>query len=173
MQLLQPIPTYITSHPTHCKLHLSKGLSTCTHAIIQKDAVCKSIQFLYDWPFKVFKHATKFFTIMLNGQLQAISLDQLTPAHLDSLPSVPACASAPCTTSPLLHHQSQYIYSQCILDAMSTSQTNLCLDIIWPAPCGVLHSTHCYFCVCDMHTLYSVIYEFFILRALCQMTLLA
>ena len=90
MQQLRPIST---SHHTHRTPHVSKDLSSCTHVFIHHDALHKSLQPPYDGPFEVVKRSAKFYTVLVNGQRQNISLDRLKPAHLDR-PS-PASDSAP------------------------------------------------------------------------------
>ena len=84
MQHIQPVPT---SHHATRSTHVSKDLSTCTHVFIRHDAIRKSLQPPYDVPFKVIKRATKFYTILVNGHQQTISLDRLKLAHIDNPPS--------------------------------------------------------------------------------------
>ena len=84
MQHIRPVPT---SHHATRSTHVSKDLSTCTHVFIRHNAIRKSLQPPYDGPFKVIKRADKFYTILVNGHQQTISLDRLKPAHIDDSPS--------------------------------------------------------------------------------------
>ena len=94
MQQLRPIPA---SHHTSRTPHISKDLATSTHVFIRHDAVRKSLQPPYDGPFEVIARADKFYTVLVNGHRQTISLDRLKPAHLDS-PSF--TATAPSIATP-------------------------------------------------------------------------
>ena len=94
MQQLRPIPA---SHHTSRTPQISKDLATSTHVFIRHDAVRKSLQPPYDGPFEVIARADKFYTVLVNGHRQTISLDRLKPAHLDS---PPVTATAPSTATP-------------------------------------------------------------------------
>ena len=93
MQQLRPIPA---SHHTSRTPHISKDLATSTHVFIRHDAVRKSLQPPYDGPFEVIERADKFYTVMINGHRQNISLDWLKPAHLNS----PSSTAVPTTSKP-------------------------------------------------------------------------
>ena len=104
MQHIRPVPT---SHHATRSTHVSKDLSTCTHVFIRHNAIRKSLQPPYDGPFKVIKRADKFYTILVNGHQQTISLDRLKPAHIDdspssssSVPALPAATPTPKSTLP-------------------------------------------------------------------------
>ena len=78
MQQLHPISA---SHHTSRTPHICKDLATSTHIFIRHDAVHKSLQ----PPFEVIAHTDKFYTVLVNGHQQTISLDQLnisTVRHL-------------------------------------------------------------------------------------------
>ena len=101
MQHIQPVPT---SHHATRSTHVSKDLSTCTHVFIRHNAILMLLQPPCDGPFKVIKRATKFYTILVNGHQQTISLDRLKPAHIDNPPS--NTSSAPVLPAVTPTHQS-------------------------------------------------------------------
>ena len=77
------------------------------HVFIRHNAIRKSLQPPYDGPFKVIKRAAKFYTILVNGHQQTISLDRLKLAHIDdspsstsSVPALPAVTPTPKSTQP-------------------------------------------------------------------------
>ena len=81
MQQLCPIPA---SHHTSRTPYISKNLTTSMHVYVRHEAVRKALQPPYDGPFEVIVSTDKFYTVLVNGQGQTISLDWLKTAHLDS-----------------------------------------------------------------------------------------
>ena len=98
MQQVRPTPT---SHHVRIKPHVSSTLNTCTHVFVRRDALRKALQPTYDGPFNIIiRRASKFFTVLVHGQEQTISLDRLKAAHLDIAEDVlPSSTSTPSSTA--------------------------------------------------------------------------
>lgn len=77
---LRPVPT---RQRNSRKVFLSPELSRCTHVFIRTDAVKRPLQNPYEGPFKVLKHGDKYFTVLVKGREDTISLDRIKPAHLE------------------------------------------------------------------------------------------
>ena len=56
----------------------------CTHAFVRHDAICKPLQQPYDGPFTVIKRTDKHFTIHRNNHEEAVSINRLKPAYIDT-----------------------------------------------------------------------------------------
>ena len=91
MQQLLPITVRLQAKPSH----LPNDLNNCTHVFVRHDAVRKPLQPPYDGPFKVLACSTKFFTVLIKGKPQTISLDRLKVAHMDSASLLPSLPSVP------------------------------------------------------------------------------
>ncbi|XP_063952401.1 uncharacterized protein LOC135153511 [Lytechinus pictus] len=94
MENLKPQPTRIQ----HRKPQVHPDLTSCTHVFVRHDAVKKPLQPPYDGPYQVIKRADKFFTILLKGKHETISLDRLKPAYLEP----PISPTVPTTVQPSL-----------------------------------------------------------------------
>ena len=76
-------------HPTSVrqqqqrKTHISTDLSTCPFVFVRYDGVKRSLQALYDGPYRVLKRHHKHYTLDVAGQTKVVSLDRLKPAYID------------------------------------------------------------------------------------------
>ena len=66
------------------QLHIPNDLQSCSHVFIRTDSVRKPLQPPYTGPYKVIDRKNKYFSIVVNGKEQNISIDRLKPAHLDT-----------------------------------------------------------------------------------------
>ena len=89
------------------KTYVNKDLLTCTNVFVRHDAIRKPLQQPYDGPFTVIKCTDKYFTIQRNNHDEAVSIDRLKPAYIDT--SVKTDTTSPTT---LLHHQLLQLTSQ-------------------------------------------------------------
>ena len=64
--------------------HIPNDLQSCSHVFIRTDSVRKPLQPPYTGPYKVIDPKNKYFSIVVNGREQNISIDRLKPAHLDT-----------------------------------------------------------------------------------------
>lgn len=60
----RPVPM---AHQSHISPFVSPALQTATRMFLQKDALRKSLQLLYDGSYLVLDRAQKFFTIYIHG----------------------------------------------------------------------------------------------------------
>ena len=75
-------------------------LATATHVFVRHGAVCKPLQPPYDGPYPVLERTEKFFTLNINGRKDAVSVDRLKPAQLDTTDTNhPASQSQPAPTT--------------------------------------------------------------------------
>ncbi|UYV65051.1 hypothetical protein LAZ67_3002925 [Cordylochernes scorpioides] len=79
MSSLQPMKSRINRNPN---VFIHKDLQSCSHVFIRKDRVKKPLEPAYEDPFKVLKRTVKYFTLMVKGEEDNISLDCLKPAYL-------------------------------------------------------------------------------------------
>ena len=75
MQSVKAIPPRPHSRPSH----LPSAIFSNTHVFVCHDAVCASLQNLYDGPFKVIKRGDESFKLLVNVN---VSIDRLKPAFL-------------------------------------------------------------------------------------------
>ncbi|UYV80938.1 hypothetical protein LAZ67_19002227, partial [Cordylochernes scorpioides] len=79
MSSLQPMKSRINRNPN---VFIHKDLQGCSHIFIRKDRVKKPLEPAYEGPFKVLKRTVKYFTVMVKGKEDNVSLDRLKPAYL-------------------------------------------------------------------------------------------
>ncbi|UYV80316.1 hypothetical protein LAZ67_18002376 [Cordylochernes scorpioides] len=79
MSSLQPMKSRINRNPN---VFIHKDLQSCSHVFIRKDRVKKPLEPAYEGPFKVLKRTVKYFTVMVKGKEDNVSLDRLKPAYL-------------------------------------------------------------------------------------------
>ena len=82
-------------------------MGNATHVFVRHDAIRKPLQPPYDDPYRVLKRADKRYTLDIAGRPEAVSLDCLKPAYLESdlvtdvdMPTQ-ATYTAPSTKSPV------------------------------------------------------------------------
>ncbi|UYV66779.1 hypothetical protein LAZ67_4002838, partial [Cordylochernes scorpioides] len=79
MSSLQPMKSRINRNPN---VFIHKDLQSCSHVFIRKDRVEKPLEPAYEGPFKVLKSTVKYFTVMVEGKEDNVSLDRLKPTYL-------------------------------------------------------------------------------------------
>lgn len=79
MEDLRPVPA-----SRHCKnsVFVHKELMKSTHVFLRVDMVRRPLQPPYDGPFKVITRNNKFFTILMKGKEQNVSIDRVKPAFI-------------------------------------------------------------------------------------------
>jgi len=105
MRQLRATPTRV---PRQRQVHINEALSSCMHVFVRHDATRTSLQQPYDGPYKVLRRRKKFYTLLIKGKENTVSLDCLKPAYMEaSTPqaestysTVPVTSLAP--TSPPL-----------------------------------------------------------------------
>ncbi|UYV84229.1 hypothetical protein LAZ67_X001595, partial [Cordylochernes scorpioides] len=87
MSSLQPMKSRINRNPN---VFIHKDLQSCSHVFIRKNRVKKPLEPAYEGPFRVLKRTVKYFTVMVKGKEDNVSLDRLKPAYLlkESYPEV-------------------------------------------------------------------------------------
>ena len=99
MQALRAPP--VRGNQPH-KIFYSKALDSCTHVFVRHDATRTPLQAVYDGPFRVLDRKGKYFTLVLNGRTDTVSVDRLKPAFMDSSPSQATGTTQPRTSTPPL-----------------------------------------------------------------------
>lgn len=69
---------------SNTRTFMPKTLNDCEYVLVRSDRVKTSMQAPYDGPYKVIRRLRKQFVIDRNGKNQAISIDRLKPAIVDS-----------------------------------------------------------------------------------------
>lgn len=66
-----------------------KELSTCSHVFVRTDAVRTSLQQPYEGPYQVVRRNDKYFTIVIRGKENTVSINRLKPcfAEVSDLPT--------------------------------------------------------------------------------------
>jgi hypothetical protein len=77
---LRPTPT--RQHTGHSQI--PEDLHTSSHVFVRCDAPRRPLQTPYTGPYRVVSRSAKFFVLDMNGRQDAVSIDRLKPAHLDS-----------------------------------------------------------------------------------------
>ena len=80
MRRLRPTPT---SHHSQQQRRTSAALPNCKYVFVRKDAHRTPLECPYRGPFRVLERAPKYYTLMVNGRSDMVSVDRLKPAHLD------------------------------------------------------------------------------------------
>ena len=97
LQALRPT----TPRSSNRSVWVSGDLATATHVYVRTDAVRKPLQPPYQGPFKVISRHNKYFTILLNGKEDSVSVDRLKPAYLpDTAASAPPVSAILPATTP-------------------------------------------------------------------------
>ncbi|CAN7940695.1 unnamed protein product, partial [Ixodes hexagonus] len=89
MKDLRPPPT---RQPLNSKVFKSKGLDTCTHVFVRRDAVRKPLQASNDGPYSVIQLGPTAFLPDLANRQDVVSVDRLKPAYIESVhisPQIP------------------------------------------------------------------------------------
>ena len=79
MRKLQPVQG--TRHGTK-NIFIFKELSTSPYVFVRHDAVRGPLQNTYDGPFEVISREDKYYTVLINGKRNKISIDRLKPAFI-------------------------------------------------------------------------------------------
>ena len=61
-----------------------KEIDTCSHVFLRRIAIAPPLTAPYDGPYKVIVRSGRVMKILIKGKVEAVSLDQVKPAHLDS-----------------------------------------------------------------------------------------
>lgn len=96
---LRPTPP---RQPSSTKLYVHDDLQTCTHVFVRVDAVRKPLQPPYSGPYQVVSRTPKFFTLIINGKQDQVSIDRLKPAYIEA-PPADTLTAAPVATAHSLH----------------------------------------------------------------------
>ncbi|XP_064470115.1 uncharacterized protein LOC135384861 [Ornithodoros turicata] len=78
---LRPAPP---RQPCSSRLYVHDDLETCTHVFVRVDAVRKPLQPPYTGPYEVVSRTSKFFSLIINGKQEQVSIDRLKPAYIEA-----------------------------------------------------------------------------------------
>ncbi|XP_064473233.1 uncharacterized protein LOC135387933 [Ornithodoros turicata] len=78
---LRPAPP---RQPSSSRLYVHDDLATCTHVFVRVDAVRKPLQPPYTGPYQVVSRTSKFFSLIINGKQEQVSIDRLKPAYIEA-----------------------------------------------------------------------------------------
>ena len=93
--------TPVSPRPTQTNSSIPPSLLTATHVFIRHDGVRKPLQPPYDGPYPVIKRTAKYYTVLINGRNDTVSINRLKPAHMDTdTPSTGLPAQMPQSNSP-------------------------------------------------------------------------
>lgn len=80
MKHIRPVPP--TRH-SNKSVFIFKDLPTCSHVFVRTDSVRKSLQPPYEGPFPVIDRSEKYYTLLINGKHNNISVDRLKPCYVN------------------------------------------------------------------------------------------
>ncbi|KAG0422516.1 hypothetical protein HPB47_001666, partial [Ixodes persulcatus] len=78
-----------TRKPTARQVFIHPALAQSTHVFIRRYSPQKPLKPLYDGPYLVVDRTPKFYTVLLKGRRETVSLDRLKPAFVSPLDTTP------------------------------------------------------------------------------------
>ena len=79
--LIRPVPA---ARHNKERIFVFKELYTCSHVFVRTDAVRKALQQPYEGPNQVIKRNDKYFTIIIRGKENTVSIDRLKPCFTEA-----------------------------------------------------------------------------------------
>ena len=61
-----------------------KEIDTCSHVFLRRIAIAPPLTAPYDGPYKVIVRSGRVMKILVDGEVETVSLDRVKPAHLDN-----------------------------------------------------------------------------------------
>ena len=102
-------PAQSEHHSTKQKIFVQKKLNNCSHVYVRVDRVQPPLQPAYSGPYPVLQRHEKYFTILMNGKEDTVTIDRLKPAYTpkNELTQHPVCAPERSKSGRLLRFRLQ------------------------------------------------------------------